>query len=159
MEPSTTTNDNDSLLIVVVESSDDVSPDTQTERDHPITDQSSPQSVGEADLPATIPADTTSDEATEPVEETGLTSSQVHVYEISDDNEAIVNDSEDVLIVEEVSRQQGDEGDEIIVMATEPLESANTEEEDEDEQGQCDGCALCDKCVLCDGCVLDVLIV
>ena len=147
MEPSTTTNDNDSSLLMHVESSDDVSPDTQTEQDRPIADQSPPQSVGEADLPATIPADTTSDEATEPVEETGLTSSQV--YEIHDDNEVVVIESEEVLVVEESQLvRQEEEGDEIVIMATEPLESANTEdsaqvqqeedEEEQEEQGVCD---------------------
>ena len=150
-EPSTTTDYDSTMVVVTVESSDDVAPDTQTDQEHPITEQSPPISlVVEADLPATIPADTTSDEATEPVEETGLTSSQG--YEMREDNE-VMNDNEQGMDDSQVQQQQQqqlvreeEEGDEINVMATEPLESANTEdieheveeEEVEDEQQQQD---------------------
>ena len=141
MEASTTTTDSDATTSRV-ESSDSVSPDTQTLRDHTPNDQTPPpSSMGVADLPATIPADTTSDEATEPVDETGLTSSNV-VYE--DDNE-VMNDNEDMLEDNNHNQEDEEEGDgeEMVVLATEPLESASVdapahsrEECDEGERGR-----------------------
>ena len=127
MEASTTTTDTDTPTTTPrVESSDSVSPDTQTLRDHTPNDQTPPpSSMSMADLPATIPADTTSDEATEPIDETGLTSSHV-VYE--DDNE-VMNDNEDML--EDNHNQEGEgeeEGEEMVVLATEPLESAGIDD-------------------------------
>ena len=136
-EPSTTTDHNPT--VDQVESSD-ISPDTQTDRQTPddqviITQEdveidnimTIETRLGETDIPATTPADTTSDEATEPVEETGSTDPQVN--EMRDDEveeEEEEEEEEEVEVEEETSEER--EGGEVTLIAIEPIECAVTEE-------------------------------
>ena len=139
-EPSTTTDHNPT--VDQVESSD-ISPDTQTDRQTPDDQVITQEDVeidnimtietrlGETDIPATTPADTTSDEATEPVEETGSTDPQVNemrddeVVEEEDEEEE-EEEEEEVEVEEETSEER--EGGEVTLIAIEPIESAVTEE-------------------------------
>ena len=140
-EPSTTTDHNPT--VDQVESSD-ISPDTQTDRQTPDDQVITQEDVeidnimtietrlGETDIPATTPADTTSDEATEPVEETGSTDPQVNemrddeVVEEEDEEEEEEEEEEEVEVEEETSEER--EGGEVTLIAIEPIESAVTEE-------------------------------